>query len=72
MNKRRTMENKSFEERVKDKGGFIIIIGNGPCYTCGHKKQMAYPEKSDGRVEVKYKCMYCSVRIHTAANRSGV
>ena len=71
MNKKITMENRTFEERGKDKGGFRIIVGNEPCYTCGHKKQMAYPEKSDGRVEVKYKCMYCSVRVHIHANRSG-
>lgn len=63
--------NKAFEDRVKSQGGFMIITGDEPCFECGHKKLMAYPEKSDGRVEVKYKCMYCSVRIPIAANRSG-
>jgi hypothetical protein len=72
MSKNSLKNNPTFEERVKSKGGFIIIISDEPCYTCGHRKQMVYPSKSDGRVEVKYKCMFCSVTISTAANRSGV
>ena len=60
----------SFEERVKKKGGFIIIVGDEPCFTCGHKTLMVYPEKTDGRTEIKKKCMFCSVRCPTSANRS--
>jgi hypothetical protein len=71
MTKKPLKGNRTFEERVKDKGGFIIITADEPCFTCGHKKQMVYPQKSDGRVEVKYECMFCLVRIPIASNRSG-
>lgn len=62
---------KAFEDRVKSKGGFIIVLTEEPCYGCGHKKFMAYPEKTDGRVDIKYECIYCLVRCPTSANRSG-
>jgi len=62
---------ENFEERVKKKGGFIVIVAIEPCFTCGHKKQMVYPEKTDGRTEIKKKCLMCSVRVPTKVNRNG-
>jgi hypothetical protein len=60
---------KSFEERVKEKGGFIITNADEPCFTCGRKKQMVYPEKTDGRVDIIRVCMFCLVKHPTKANR---
>lgn len=62
---------ESFEERVKKKGGYIVIIADEPCFTCGHKKQMVYPEKTDGRTQIIRRCLFCLVKNPTAANRSG-
>lgn len=65
-------KDNDFEERIKKKGGFVVIISDEPCFTCGHKTLMVYPEKTDGRTEIKYDCLYClTSRSHTAANRSG-
>jgi hypothetical protein len=68
---RKTKDN-SFEERVIVKGGFFIEVVTEPCFTCGHKKQIVFPQKTDGRVDIIRKCMYCSVKNPTFANRNGV
>jgi hypothetical protein len=65
-------KNKTFEERVTANGGFIIIVVDEPCYTCGHKKQICYAQKTDGRVDIIYNCLYCLVKNPTDANKAGV
>lgn len=40
-------------------------------HNCGHKKRLVYPEKTDGRTIIINKCLFCSVKHPTAANRSG-
>jgi hypothetical protein len=67
----KTPEDKAFEKRVIRNGGFIIVTVDEPCYTCGHKKEMVYPQKTDGRVDIIRKCLYCLVKNPTDSNKVG-
>jgi hypothetical protein len=62
-------ENESFEDRVRKKGTYLVVVANEPCFTCGRKKQLVRPERTDGRVDIIRECLYCMVRVPTAANR---
>jgi len=65
------VDEKELERIAIRMGDYLVVIGREPCLTCGHKKQLIYPEKTDGRVEVIRKCLFCLCRIHTFSNRTG-
>lgn len=62
---------KEDQTKIKEMDGKIIVINSTePCLTCGRHRRMKYTKRIDGKLFVLEECLYCSVRIKTAANRA--
>lgn len=50
-------------------GKIIVVDSKEPCLTCGRHKRMRLNQRIDGKLFMIDECLYCLVRIKTAANR---
>jgi len=57
------------EVKMKD-GRIIVVESKDPCLTCGRHKRIQFTQRVDGKMYLVEECLYCLVRIKTAANRA--
>jgi hypothetical protein len=56
---------------IKSMGGKILVVNSQePCLTCGRHRRMQYTQRIDGKLFLVEECLYCTVRVKTAANRA--
>ena len=62
---------KEDQSKIKEMNGKILAVNSQePCLTCGRHRRMKYTQRIDGKLFVLEECLYCTVRIKTAANRA--
>jgi hypothetical protein len=62
---------KEDQGKIKEMDGKILVVNSQePCLTCGRHRRMKYTQRVDGKLFVFEECLYCTVRIKTAANRA--
>jgi hypothetical protein len=58
-------------DKLKGMQGRVLVVNNPePCLTCGRHKRMQYTQRMDGKLFLIEECLYCTVKIRTAANRA--
>lgn len=57
------------DEERDTHGSIITVDSKEPCFTCGRHKRMRFNQRIDGKLFRIDECLYCTVRVKTAANR---
>lgn len=64
------LEDMPKNEEMDTHGKILSVNGKEPCMTCGRHRRLRFNQRIDGKLYRIDECLYCTVRVKTAANRT--